>query len=145
MTSPAAHPYWNQADAIALLARYYAAFNAGHWEGMLDCLSDDVAHDINQGERVVGKEAFAEFLKHMERCYKERLEDIVLMASEDGTRGAAEFVVHGEYLATDEGLPEANGQTYVLPAGAFLGIEGGKITRLTMYYNLADWTKQVVG
>jgi len=81
----------------------------------------------------------------MERCYKERLEDIVLMASEDGTRAAAEFVVHGQYLATDEGLPEANGQTYVLPAGAFLAIEGGKITRLTMYYNLGDWTKQVVG
>ena len=53
--------------------------------------------------------------------------------------------MHGKYLATDEGLPEANGQTYVLPAGAFLAIDGGKITRLTMYYNLADWTKQVVG
>lgn len=140
MTSPAA-----RTDAIALLARYYAAFNARHWDGMLECLSEDVAHDINQGERVVGKAAFAKFLGHMERCYKERLEDIVLMASEDGTRAAAEFVVHGEYLATDEGLPEANGQTYVLPAGAFLAIEGGKISRLTMYYNLADWTTQVVG
>jgi steroid delta-isomerase-like uncharacterized protein len=140
MTSPAA-----RTDAIALLARYYAAFNAGNWQGMLDCLSEDVAHDVNQGDRVTGKAKFAEFLNHMERCYKERLEDIVLMASEDGTRGAAEFVVHGAYLATDEGLPEANGQTYVLPAGAFLAMDGGKITRLTMYYNLADWTKQVVG
>ncbi len=140
MTSPAA-----RTDAIALMQRYYDAFNAGDWQGMLDCVSEDVAHDINQGERVVGKAAFAQFLGHMERCYKERLEDIVLMASDDGTRGAAEFVVHGEYLATDEGLPEANGQTYVLPAGAFLAIDGGKIARLTMYYNLADWTKQVVG
>jgi hypothetical protein len=33
----------------------------------------------------------------------------------------------------------------VLPAGAFLAIADGKITRLTMYYNLADWTAQVVG
>lgn len=140
MTSPAA-----RTDAIALLVRYYAAFNAGNWQGMLDCLSDDVAHDVNQGERVAGKAAFAQFLGHMERCYKERLEDIVVMASDDGTRAAAEFVVHGAYLATDEGLPEADGQTYVLPAGAFLGLEGGKINRLTMYYNLADWTKQVVG
>ncbi|MDT0508860.1 ketosteroid isomerase-related protein [Novosphingobium sp. MMS21-SN21R] len=140
MTSPAA-----RTDAIALLVRYYAAFNAGNWQGMLDCLSDDVAHDVNQGERVAGKAAFAQFLGHMERCYKERLEDIVVMASDDGTRAAAEFVVHGAYLATDEGLPEADGQTYVLPAGAFIGIEGGKINRLTMYYNLADWTKQVVG
>jgi len=134
-----------QVQTMALLTRYYAAFNAGDWQGMLDCLADDVAHDINQGERVIGKATFAAFLGHMERCYKERLADIVLMATDDGARAAAEFVVHGAYLATDEGLPEANGQTYVLPAGAFIAVEGGLITRLTMYYNLADWTAQVVG
>jgi steroid delta-isomerase-like uncharacterized protein len=138
-------PTMSRAATIELLQRYYAAFNAGDWQPMLDCLTDNVAHDVNQGERVIGKAAFAAFLGHMERCYKERLEDIVLMASDDGSRGAAEFVVHGAYLATDEGLPEAAGQTYVLPAGAFLAIEDGKIARLTMYYNLADWTAQVVG
>lgn len=135
----------SRAETIALLDRYYAAFNAGDWHGMLDCLSDDVAHDINQGKRVTGKAAFAEFLGHMERCYKERLEQIVIMASDDGHRAAAEFVVHGTYLATDEGLPEACGQTYVLPAGAFLAVEDGRIARLTMYYNLADWEAQVIG
>ena len=132
-------------DALALLTRYYAAFNAGDWQGMLDCLDDGVIHDINQGGRQVGKAAFTEFLAHMERCYRERLDGIVLMASEDGANGAAEFIVHGEYLATDEGLPEANGQTYVLPAGAFFTMAGGKITRVTVYYNLADWTAQVAG
>ncbi|WP_421839351.1 ketosteroid isomerase-related protein [Novosphingobium sp.] len=135
----------SRADTIALLTRYYAAFNAGDWQGMLDCLSETVAHDVNQGERVTGKDKFAAFLGHMERCYKEELRDIVLMATDDGSRAAAEFVVHGAYLATDEGLPEANGQTYVLPAGAFIAVDEGKITRLTMYYNLADWTAQVVG
>lgn len=135
----------SRAATLALLETYYGAFNAGNWEGMLACLSDDVAHDINQGERQVGKNTFRAFIAHMERCYRERLEDIVLMANDDGTRAAAEFVVHGEYLTTDEGLPEANGQTYVLPAGAFLSIADGRITRLTMYYNLADWTAQVVG
>jgi steroid delta-isomerase-like uncharacterized protein len=135
----------SQDATLALLNRYYAAFNAGDWQGMLDCLADDVAHDINQGERQTGKDVFATFLQHMERCYKERLEDIVLMVNADGSRAAAEFVVHGAYLATDEGLPEAAGQTYVLPAGAFIGVADGKITRLTMYYNLADWTAQVVG
>jgi len=79
----------------------------------------------------------------MERCYKERLADIALMVNEDGSRAAAEFVVHGAYIATDEGLPDAAGQMYVLPAGAFLAIDGGRISRLTMYYNLADWTAQV--
>ncbi|MDP3908182.1 ketosteroid isomerase-related protein [Novosphingobium sp.] len=130
---------------LALLTRYYAAFNAGDWEGMLDCLDDGVIHDINQGKRQRGKDAFRSFLTHMEACYRERLDGIVLMASDDGTRGAAEFIVHGEYRATDEGLPEAAGQTYTLPAGAFFSIAGGRITRVTVYYNLADWTAQVGG
>ena len=131
--------------ALDLLTRYYAAFNAGDWPGMLDCLDDRVVHDINQGGSQHGKAAFAAFLDHMERCYRERLDGIVLMASDDGTRGAAEFVVHGEYLNTDEGLPVAAGQTYQLPAGAFFAIAGGKISRVTVYYNLADWTAQVGG
>lgn len=135
----------SQTAGLALLDRYYTAFNAGDWEGMLACLSQDVAHDINQGARQVGKDAFRSFLAHMERCYAEQLKDLVLMASADGTRGAAEFVVHGEYLATDEGLPEAKGQRYVLPAGAFFAFKDGLISRVTVYYNLADWEAQVIG
>jgi steroid delta-isomerase-like uncharacterized protein len=132
-------------DAIALLTRYYDAFNRGDNQGMLDCLSDQVAHDINQGSRQTGKAVFAEFLAHMDRCYRERLTDIVLMANDAGTRASAEFVVHGEYRATDEGLPEAAGQTYALPAGAFFDLADGAITRVSVYYNLADWTAQVGG
>ena len=135
----------SQIAALALLDRYYTAFNAGNWEGMLACLSDDVAHDINQGARQVGKDAFRSFLAHMERCYAEQLHDLVLMASADGTRASAEFVVHGQYLNTDAGLPEATGQRYVLPAGAFFAIENGLIARVTVYYNLADWEAQVIG
>ena len=135
----------SRADTLALLARYYEAFNAGNGEGMLACLTADVAHDINQGDRQSGKDAFRTFLAHMDRCYKERLTDIVLMADEDGRRGAAEFIVHGEYLATDEGLPEAAGQTYELPAGAFFEVRDGLISRVSVYYNLADWIRQVGG
>lgn len=129
--------------ALSLIDRYYSAFNAGDGEAMLACLAEDVAHDVNQGARQVGKEAFRAFLAHMDRCYAERLTDIVLMASEDGTRAAAEFTVNGKYLVTDEGLPEAAGQVYVLPAGAFFAIENGLIARVTVYYNLDDWIRQV--
>lgn len=129
----------------ALIARYYAAFNAGDTDAMLACLSEDVAHDINQGGRQSGKAAFRDFLAHMDRCYHEQLTDIVVMTSPDGARAAAEFVVHGEYLATDEGLPPATGQTYVLPAGAFFEIRDGLIARVSVHYNLADWIAQVGG
>lgn len=135
----------NHDATIDLVRRYYAAFNIGQREAMLDCLADDVAHDINEGGRETGREAFAAFLERMDRCYSERVEDLTILASPDGHRAAAEFTVHGCYLATDDGLPEANGQEYVLPAGAFFSVTDGRIVRVTMYYNLADWTRQVCG
>lgn len=133
----------SRAETEALLSRYYAAFNAGNVEAMLACLADDVAHDINQGERQSGKAAFRAFLARMDTAYSERLENIVLMTSADGARAAAEFVVHGIYKQADEGLPPAHGQSYVLPAGAFFEIDGGLIRRVSVYYNLADWIAQV--
>jgi steroid delta-isomerase-like uncharacterized protein len=132
-------------ETADLIARYYAAFNGGNTAGMLACLSHDVRHDVNQGETRRGKAAFARFCAHMARCYSERLGDIVIMTDPTGARAAAEFTVSGAYLATDEGLPEARGQTYRLPAGAFFEVADGQITRITTYYNLADWTRQVGG
>ncbi|MFT8675793.1 MAG: ketosteroid isomerase-related protein [Acetobacter sp.] len=135
----------SQQAACDLVARYYALFNAGDREGFLALLTDDVAHDINQGGREIGRDAFRLFLQRMDRCYSEQLKDIVVMADASGTRAAAEFIVHGTYLSTDDGLPDANGQTYVLPAGAFFEIRDGRVARITNYYNLEDWMKQVAG
>lgn len=132
-------------DALALIARYYAAFNAGDRAGMLDCLAEDVVHDLNQGPREVGKPAFRAFMARMDRCYRERLADIRVIAATDGGHAAAEYVVHGEYLADDDGLPPARGQRYVLPGGAFFELRGGRIARVTNTYNLGDWIRQVTG
>ncbi len=132
-------------STIALIERYYAAFNAGDMDAFLALLTDDVVHDINQGQREVGRAAFALFMRHMNRCYRERLSDIVVMTSEHGDRAAAEFVVNGEYIATDEGLPAASGQRYVLPAGAFFSVRDGHVSRVTNYYSLPAWVAQVGG
>lgn len=129
--------------AAALIRAYLDAFNRGDRAAMLALLSDDVIHDINQGGREVGRDAFAAFLARMDRCYRERLTDIVVMTGPAGARAAAEFTVEGEYLATDEGLPEARGQRYRLPAGAFYAIRDGRIARVTVFYNLTDWIAQV--
>ncbi|MFM9864861.1 MAG: ketosteroid isomerase-related protein [Micropepsaceae bacterium] len=126
-----------------LIRRYYAAFNGRDWAGMIACLSDDVIHDVNQGGRHRGKAHFEAFLAHMEKCYREELKEIVILSSPDGAHAAAEFVVYGAYLATDEGLPPASGQKYVLPAGAFFDVKGGLIARVTTTYNLKDWMAQV--
>ena len=132
----------SRTEAEALIARYYAAFNAGDAGGMLDCVAEDVEHRVNEGGVRRGRALFAEFCSHMGVSYREELKDLVIFANADGTRGAAEFVVHGEYLQTDPGLPEAKGQRYILPAGGFFDIRGGKIARVTTFYNLNDWIAQ---
>lgn len=130
-------------ETIALIHRYYDAFGRGAWEEMLAMLTDDVAHDLNQGGREVGRDAFRAFLGRMDRSYSERLEDVVVLASADGGRAAAEYVVHGTYRADDAGLPPARGQRYVLPGGAFFAIRDGRIARVTNYYDLEEWIRQV--
>jgi steroid delta-isomerase-like uncharacterized protein len=136
-------------DAEALVRAYYAAFNAGDRAAFLALLADDVAHDISQGGRETGRAAFARFMEHMDRCYRERIEDVVVMVDATGTRAAAEFTVHGTYIATDPGVPAqtppATGQTYTLPAGAFFTLRDGKVARIANHYNLGDWVRQVGG
>jgi steroid delta-isomerase-like uncharacterized protein len=134
-----------RASTEKLVGRYYDAFNRGDTEGMLACLAENVVHDVNQGARRSGKEAFRAFCQHMARCYREQLTDVEIMVNADGSRAAAELNVHGTYLQTDEGLPPARGQSYALPAGTFLVIRDGLIARITTYYNLTDWLLQVSG
>lgn len=131
--------------ATELVLSYYAAFNRADWNGMLATLGEEVVHDLNQGAREHGRAAFAAFLERMGKHYREQLRDIVVMVSPDGTRAAAEYVVHGEYLVTDPGLPPARGQGYSLPGGAFFEIRDGQIARITNYYNLDHWVHQVGG
>ena len=122
-------------ETAKLIRTYYEAFNAGDSEGMLAHLTDDVIHDVNQGERRVGKDKFRAFNARMTHHYKEILTEITVLVSKDGTRAAAEFNVNGTYINSDSDLP----------AGTFFAIRDGKIARVTTYYNLTDWIAQVSG
>lgn len=132
-----------QQQTLRLIRTYYDTFNTGDRAAFLSLLTPDVAHDINQGACELGQEAFRHFLARMDRCYRERVCDLVPLASEDGTRGAAEFFIEGQYLTTDDGLPPATGQRYRLRVGAFFEIKDGLISRITNHYNLADWLRQI--
>lgn len=127
----------------SLIERYFQAFNDRSIQGMLDCMSEDMVHDVNQGGRRIGKEQFKTFLIHMARCYDEELADIVIMTTDDANRAAAEFTVHGTYRETDDDLPPARGQSYTISAGTFFEIDDGLITRVTTYYNLEEWIAKV--
>ena len=143
MAVPTPSPEEPRLAAEALVRAYYAAFNAGDRAAMCALLAPDVSHDVNQGGRRTGLAAFRAFMAQMDAAYEEQLEGIVVMADATGRRGAAEFTVVGRYLRGEPGLPEARGQSYRLPAGAFLEIVDGRITRVTTYYNLQEWIRQV--
>lgn len=130
-------------STLDLIQRYYSAFNRGDDEALLALLTDDVVHDVNQAGREVGKAAFRTFLQRMHRCYQEQLVELTYCVSCDGTRAAAEYVVLGTYEATDAGLPPASGQSYRLAGGAFFAVNQGRISRVTNYYNLPEWLRQV--
>lgn len=132
-----------QQQAHALIQTYYTTFNSGDREAFLALLTEDVVHDINQGGVETGRAAFRTFLERMDRCYREQVCDLVVFSNEDGTHGAAEFYIEGEYLSTDEGLPPATGQRYRLRVGAFFDLQDGKVRRVTNYYNLEEWLRQV--
>lgn len=130
-------------DAKELIHIYFDAFNRHDAEGMLALLAEDVIHDINEGAREVGIDAFRRFKAHMDECYREHISDLVVLA--DGDRGSAEFTCSGTYLKTDGSLPEAKGQTYSIWAAAFFECNEGKITRITSCYSLNGWIEAISG
>lgn len=132
-------------QSLEIVKQYYAAFNQKNWAGMIALVDPDIRHEVNQGEVRIGQELYTQFLQLMDESYEETLQDLVLMSNGTGERIAAEFVVHGIYKKGDEGMPPAHGQSYVLPAGAFLEVKNGKICRVTTYYNLPLWLKLVSG
>ncbi len=130
-------------SAETLILSYYDAFNRGDMQTFLALLDEQVVHHANQGGQETGKAAFSTFMTKMNAHYKEQVVDLVVMVDKPGTRVAAEFRILGTYLKTDKGLPEARGQSYDLPVGAFFDVKNGKITRVTNYYNLNQWIAMV--
>ena len=133
----------NAAKVYSLLESYYQAFNDQDMIAFFDLIDDDVIHDVNEGQREEGKVAFRFFMEKMNRNYQEKIDDLVIMTDPMGRRAAAEFTVTGTYLEKEFGLPEAKGQSYRLSSGAFFEFKNGLISRVTNYYNLANWIEQV--
>lgn len=131
-------------SALQIVKDYYQYFNNQDWNGMLSLVSEDICHEPNEGQTRKGIELFKEFLQKMDTAYQETLTNQVFFSSEENpTRIATEFTVNGIYKIAEPGLPAAHGQQYILPAGAFLEVNDGKITRITTYYNLELWISLV--
>jgi steroid delta-isomerase-like uncharacterized protein len=128
-----------------LIRRYYQNFNAGDFNGMVELLSKNVQHDLNEGDTQTGRTAFSEFMKIMDAHYSERAVELEIFSGENAGRFAAEFFIEGAYKKTQSGLPEAKNQPYRLRVGAFFEVKNGLITRVTNHYNLRQWIGMVSG
>ena len=107
-------------NALETVQTYYRHFNNRNFEGMISLLDSTIRHEPNQGAPRIGKELFREFMVNMDTSYEETLTDMVFMSEPTDSRIAVEFTVNGIYKKGEEGFPEAHGQSYVLPAAAFL-------------------------
>lgn len=126
-----------------LLHRYFNTLNDRDVRACLALVSDDLILEPNQGFAEHGRAAFADYLERHMQCYRETLEQLVILTDPQGAHAACEYHVAGEYLATDDGLPEACGQRYALRVGAFFEIREGLISRISLHFNLPDWLAQV--
>ncbi len=126
-----------------LIQTYYDSFNKMDFKKMLSLLSDDVVHEVNEGEPQIGIEKFKKFMDVMDAHYSEQVKDLVIFSSSHPHRFAAEFYIDGVYKKTQEGLPQANNQKYYIKVGAFFEVKNNKIQRVTNHYNLANWIKVV--
>ena len=127
-----------------LICKYYDAFNRKDLPTFLALIDNDIIHDANQGERRVGKAHFSSFMEEGFKYYDEKIDDLVVFTSPGNPgRAATEFLVTGKYLKGSAGFPEAKGQVYRLPVGSFFEVRNGLVSRVSVYYNLADWIRQV--
>lgn len=130
-------------DVRDLLQGYFNALNERDIRACLARVSDELILQPNQGFTEHGRNAFAGFLERQLHCYREVLEPLVILVDPQGRHAACEYRVSGEYLATDDGLPEACGQRYEMRVGAFFDIRDGLISRISLHFNLPDWLAQV--
>lgn len=125
--------------SIKVVKSYYEAFNCKDIDGILRICHDDVVNDLNQGESQAGKEKLKNFLETAWQHFEEQVFNVDLMANNDQSNVASEYLVKGTYYKTKQGLFPANDQYYEILCSSLFKIKNGKIARITRYYNVKKW------
>lgn len=133
-----------QGHTIKLIKTYFDALNRKDMDRYFSIMDANVIHDINQGESEQGLEKFKIFMEKSNASFDEKLNNIVIMVSDDGKYGAATWMDHGVYVKDYPGFEvKAKKQNYTLSGGHFFEIRNGKLYRVTTYYNATDFMKQI--
>lgn len=127
-----------------IIKKYYAALNNKDMKAYLALMDTNVIHDINLGDSETGIDKLKVYVQKDLDSFDEKLSDIIIMTTPDGTHAAAEWIDNGTYYKNYPGFPiKARGQHYTIRGGQFFEIHKGKITRITTYFDTAGFFKQI--
>jgi steroid delta-isomerase-like uncharacterized protein len=129
----------------SLIRAYLDAANKPDNAAIITLMDEDVVFEVGQGMRQIGTDNLRLLLASKTAHNKEQLADAVIMSSEDGARGAAEFTWKGSYIGTIDGFPKANGQRFSMMAVITFEVEDGKFTRISSHRDMKEWLRQISG
>ncbi|MGL4404150.1 MAG: nuclear transport factor 2 family protein [Notoacmeibacter sp.] len=126
-----------------LIKAYLDAANIPDNAAIIALMDDDVVFEINQSVRKIGTENLRLLLASKAAHMKEQLADAVIMTSEDGSSGAAEFTWKGTNNVPIDAVPNAFGQRFSMRAVITFEVEDGKFTRISSHRDMQEWQRQI--
>jgi steroid delta-isomerase-like uncharacterized protein len=121
---------------------FYAAYGRRDVEAMMSLVSDDIVEDLSGIGLVTGAQDEREFLSGLLAAFPDLVTEVTRVIAV-GDLVAVEWHRSGTFSGTPwRGLP-ASGKPFVLRGGAFLVVSDNKITRITGYYDTADFARQI--
>jgi steroid delta-isomerase-like uncharacterized protein len=130
-------------EAVDIVKKYYAAYNAGDAQAEAALMSESVLHESNQGKSTVGRKHYLEFSQSGKDSYKEKCTNIEYFTGANPENVLAESTVVGHYVKSVDGYPKAKNQRYQLRVVESFEVKNGQITRLSTFYNEQDWIRQI--
>jgi steroid delta-isomerase-like uncharacterized protein len=127
----------------ATLLTFANVFNSGDHGAVIDLCQEDVIHDINGAQREIGTDKLKLHLATAKAHRADKLADVIVLSSPDGSHGALDCTLRGTYVASIDGLPKANGQRYALPAIFMFELDDGKISRFVTHFDMQEWLRQI--
>ena len=129
---------------IDTLKRLFAALNASDRDAIAALMAGEVVFDTFEGVRHIGRDKVRWALAERANAYRETYRDLVIMTEDSGRRAAAEFTLRGFYQSQASGMPEASGQAFSVPGGAFFDMENdGRVLRVSFMLNAAELVRQL--
>jgi steroid delta-isomerase-like uncharacterized protein len=125
-----------------VVSSFYDAYARRDIEAMMSHVSDDIVEDLSGIGLVTGAEQEREFLTGVLAAFPDLATEVTRMLA-CGDVVAAEWRRHGTFSGAPwRGLP-ASGKPFAFRGGAFLEVHDQKITRITGYYDTAEFARQI--